>query len=252
MREQEFRAYMKALISPQGTQLRESTINFYIKSCTNIERVENKNLDEEFQKDGMASLYQLYSYSTHDENNNLPNPTKLPIKTRLYNALSDTRSGLNHYRRFCLSESDTPSYEVPDNNNDSSADTVSSTTFRLERDLQDSIRENITQLEHGLEIIDNGLEYKVKSGFIDILAKDSNGTFVVIELNGGMVKNYVIDQIINYMVDIADANELKFEQVRGIIIASDFEKWVRTASSIIPNLELRYYRYTFELTKEIN
>ncbi len=246
MREQEFRAYLRTLISPQGTPLKESNMDFYAKSCINVENAEHIDMDEEFKKDGMASLYQLYSYSTHDENNNLPNPTKLVINTRLYNALSDIRSGLNHYRRFCLSEGETPNYEAPDNNNDSGADTDSSTTFGLERDMQDAMRETITQLESGLEIIDGGVERKVASGFIDILAKDNKGNFVIIELKAGKASDSVIAQTLGYMVDIADAEGLEINQVRGIIVAKSFNKRIETAARAVPTLTLKAYTYSFD------
>ncbi len=51
MREQDFRAYMRTLTSPQGTPLREGNMDFYATACINIENAENRNLDEEFEQD---------------------------------------------------------------------------------------------------------------------------------------------------------------------------------------------------------
>ena len=71
-------------------------------------------------------------------------------------------------------------YEDPDDSNnvtETDSRSRTQTTFGLEKDMQDIIRENIAQLDPTLEIIDNGLERKVKSGFIDILAKDKEGDF---------------------------------------------------------------------------
>ena len=250
MREQEFRAYMRTLKSPRGTPLTEGNMDYYTNTCINIERVEDKNLDEEFQKDGMASISKLYSYSVQDKKDNRPNPTKVNLaESTVYSTLSNYKTALNHYRKFCLSAGDAPIQESPDNNNDTEtiAESDSNTTFGLERDMQDAIRASITQLEPDLEIIDNGLERKVKSGFIDILAKDSNGAFVVIELKAGKATDSVIAQILGYMGDIAQAEN---QPVRGIIVAGDFNQRVRSASKAIPNLDLNSYSYTFDFKKE--
>ncbi len=250
MRTDEFRTWLQNWETPNGGALRQGNLNFYINSIATIERVEGLDIDAEFQKDGLASLFQLYKYSADDERNNRPNPTKLQINAHSpRGTISDFRSALNHYRRFCLGGSDAPIQEAPDSNNDTEtiAEADSSTTFRLEKDMQDAIRENIAQLDPTLEIIDNGLERKVKSGFIDILAKDSNGAFVVIELKAGKASDSVIAQILGYMGDIAQEEN---QPVRGIIVASDFNQRLRSTLHVAPNLELKSYRYTFDFKNE--
>lgn len=92
------------------------------------------------------------------------------------------------------------------------------TTFGLERDLQMALLANLQQLERGL-FVDGGEEYKVPSGRIDILAKDSHGTPVVIELKAGTADRDAIGQILSYMGDLQTDNPLK---VRGIVVAGDF------------------------------
>ena len=249
MREQDFRAYMRTLKSPQGTPLKEGNMDFYANACIDVEQAENINLDEAFQTDSMAGIYNLYKYSAQDKRDNLPNPTNMKLHREICAALGDIRSALNHYRRFCLGGSDAPIQEAPDSNNDTEtiAEADSSTTFRLEKDMQDAIRENIAQLDPTLEIIDNGLERKVASGFIDIMAKDSNGCLVVIELKAGKAQDAVVAQILGYMGDIAQEEN---QPVRGIIVASDFNQRLRSASKAIPNLDLNSYSYTFDFKKE--
>ena len=246
MREQEFRRWLANWVTPSGGSLDTGTTNFYVNSVINVEQAENINMDEEFEKDSMASVYQLYTYSANDERNNRPNPTNLDIPKRIRGSIADIRSALNHYRRFCLGASDAPSYEAPDNNNDSNANTDSSTTFGLERDMQEAIREAIIQLETGLEIIDGGVERKVVSGFIDILAKDNKGNFVVIELKAGKASDSVIAQTLGYMVDIADEEKKDINQVRGIIVAKSFNKRIETAARAVPTLTLKAYTYSFD------
>ena len=245
MREQEFQQWMENEGKGKGIR------SFYLSGNRRITNDEKINLDKEFQENNLERLLQLYAYSKADEKANRPNPTSLAIDegATIYSILSIHRSALREYRKFCLSDGDVPSYEDPDDDSKDS-DSESGATFGLERHMQDTIRENITQLEAGLKIIDNGAERKVTSGFIDILAKDKNGNFVVIELKAGKARNAVIAQILSYMVNIAETEGQKFEQVRGIIVASDFDKWVRIASPSIPNLELKSYSYTFDFKKE--
>ncbi len=243
MREQEFRDYLKTLRTREGTLLTEVNKDFYVKACINIEKAENINLDEEFKKNGITSIFQLYKYSKQDEDNNRKNPTKLVFKSSLRKKLSNHRSALNHYIRFHESMSDAPAQEASDNNNDSDVNTDEGATFGLEKDLQKAIRDNIAQLEPHLKIIDGGNERTVDSGRIDILARDPDGCYVIIELKAGTAKGDVIAQILGYMGDIAlETNE----EVRGIIVAADFHKRVRSASRATPNLDLKSYSYRFE------
>ena len=53
--------------------------------------------------------------------------------------------------------------------------------FRLERDLQRALRNNISQLEPGLKVVDGGTERTVEAGRIDVIAEDTQGKLVVIE-----------------------------------------------------------------------
>jgi len=50
----------------------------------------------------------------------------------------------------------------------------------LERDLQAALRNQIQQIEPGMTIIDEGVERRVDSGFIDITARDSSGALCYI------------------------------------------------------------------------
>lgn len=119
-------------------------------------------------------------------------------------------------------------------------------TFGLERDLQNALRRNIEQIELGLEIVDDGKERTVEAGRIDILAKDKNGRFVVIELKAGTATPEVIAQITSYMACIDDPQK---RGVRGILIAGDFHKRVMLSSQVIPLLELRRYTFRFAFEK---
>jgi hypothetical protein len=72
------------------------------------------------------------------------------------------------------------------------------TTFGLERDLQRTLRENIAQLEPGLQIIDGGNERRSAAGLVDILCKGSDGALVVVELKAGLAKDAALGQVLGY------------------------------------------------------
>ena len=114
----------------------------------------------------------------------------------------------------------------------------------LERHLQAELRREIGQLEAGLQIIDDGLERSVESGFIDILARDESGALVVIELKAGSAKREAVGQIAGYMGDLMP--EEPDTAVRGILVAADFDKSCRSGVRAIPKLGLKRYRFSFK------
>ena len=253
MREHDFRVWMdESGNAPSTTQTRTSGIR-------RVERDEGIDVDEEFQKDGMKSLLELFRYTSNDTRANRPNPTKLKIATEsLQRDISWFAGHLRKYRDFCLSKGDSATYVKPapiarELRTHAPADTStrpkktkplktsdSNSVFALEAHLQAALRENIAQLDPDLEIIDGGGERRVQSGFIDIMARDKAGCHVVIELKAGMARDAVVAQTLGYMNDVKDEDE---KEVRGIIVAADFNKRVRSAAEHIPNLILKSYRY---------
>ena len=184
-------------------------------------------------------------YSTADERSNKPNPSKIPFK-------GDTRSNLASYRqaveRYCKFRRETQdedtSTTIQVNDGTESADDRQ--LVGLERDLQAALRRAIDQLEPGLEIIDDGAERSVASGFVDITARDARGAIVVMELKTGTARQAAVAQVLSYMGDIAE--EEPDQTVRGLLVAGHFDKKARSAARMLPNhvLSLRTYRVRFE------
>ena len=115
-------------------------------------------------------------------------------------------------------------------------------TFGLERDLQDALRKDISQLESGLTIIDAGTERVTEAGRIDIMAKDDQNRIVVLELKAGTAQPPIVAQIMAYIGAIQGEEA---HAVRGIIVAGDFNPRVILAARAISNLELRQYSFQF-------
>ncbi len=222
-----------------SNSLQQGSVNSYTYYIQRVAEAEGINIDEEFDKDGLQGLIARYGNTVAEAQEKGVEPPKINVGA---NSLGDYRSILRKYRKFCLSDDDYSVSVEPE----SESGTDEGATFGLERDMQEAMRETITQLESGLEIIDGGVERKVDSGFIDILAKDSNGAFVVIELKAGKASDSVIAQTLGYMVDIADAEGLEINQVRGIIVAKSFNKRIETAARAVPSLTLKAYTYSFD------
>lgn len=115
-------------------------------------------------------------------------------------------------------------------------------TFGLERDLQAALRRNISVLENGLVVIDNGRERNTVAGRIDITARDNENRAVIIELKAVDAKPEVIAQTLAYMEAVRAEDNC---EVRGIIIASGFPERVKLAARQIQNLKLFDYRFQF-------
>jgi hypothetical protein len=139
-----------------------------------------------------------------------------------------------------IDESDFLGKEVPtaDNNNEFS--------LLLERDLLSYLSLRLDQIENGLELIENGIEYHTSAGDIDILAKDIYGNLVVIELKAGKAKDSAIGQILGYMGALSESKN--GVSIRGINVASDFEPRLYFASKSLENLQLVKYNLIFSFS----
>ncbi len=86
-------------------------------------------------------------------------------------------------------------------------------------------------------------EARVEAGLIDVLAKDGHGVWTIIELKADVARPAVIAQTLAYMASVAGE---RGGDVRGIIVAADFDQRVELAARAVPNLQLKRYRYRFE------
>jgi hypothetical protein len=188
-------------------------------------------------------------YTPEDEKKRRPNPSKINFDGNIRNNLSLFRYAVEQYRRFKDSEAElAPRSEFDDEEGQGVTVGAGAEEARqrpgLERDMQAALRADITLLEPGLQIIDGGAERVVESGSIPITARDAEGAIVVIDLKAGNVGRRGVAQVLSYMGDIA-ADEPDAE-VRGILVAADFENRGRAAARMAPSLSLRAYVVKFE------
>lgn len=128
-------------------------------------------------------------------------------------------------------------------------------TFGLEKDLEEYISRNLDQIEQGLKLYSggniSGRQYITNVGRIDLLAVDKNGSFVVIELKAGKAIDHAVGQILGYMSNIRK-NLANGKEVRGIIVADDFDDRLKYAADEIPKLKLKKYLVKFEFEDVIS
>ncbi len=237
MEKEKFRAWLEK----QRHQTKE-TASSRVSDAARVEKYYG-NLDEHHEKDGLVHVLGQHQYSADDERKNAPNPSKIPIGgNNLRKSLASLKQAINLYREYREQNIETLG---PDPVALRDEDDSRTRLLGLERDLQTALRDNIEQLESGLEIIDGGVERSIDSGFIDITAQDAAGAIVVIELKAGAARRDAVAQILSYMGDLAAEDS---GPIRGILVAGDFDRKALAAARVVPALSLRSYRISFEFS----
>jgi hypothetical protein len=116
----------------------------------------------------------------------------------------------------------------------------SASVFRYEQELQASVRNELAVLESGLTIADGGMEKSVATGRVDILAKDTAGRLVVIELKAGLCPKGAIEQLLGYCSDV-DVENPGAPASRAILIAGEFSDRTLAAAKRVQDLKLFTY-----------
>jgi hypothetical protein len=205
------------------------------------------DLDVLHREDQLAGLISELTYTTQDRRNNRPNETLIPFEGDAYNNLASYKDAVRRYKRFLESGENVIADEITDEV-EGIVEAEPSQTIGLERDMQAAIRHNISQVENNLCITDGGRERSVETGFIDITAEDNEGIPVVIELKTGVAGQRAVAQVLSYMGSVMDEEER--DDVRGILIASEFDGRARAAARVIPSLTLMRYEFAFQFFAE--
>lgn len=120
-----------------------------------------------------------------------------------------------------------------------------SAKFAYEKDLQNYLAKNLSVIEPGLKLYEdegiNGIEFPVGGRFIDILAVDTGGSFVVIELKVSRGYDRVVGQIMRYMAGIHKNQAEPGQKVRGIIVAREISEDLLLACSLLAGVQLFEY-----------
>jgi len=116
-------------------------------------------------------------------------------------------------------------------------------SLSLERDLHSYLATRVCEIESGLTLVEDGVEYPTEAGKIDLLARDSASRLVVIELKAGKGKDNALGQLLGYMGCLSASEP----SVRGILVASSFDSRVVFAARGLLNVKLVRYQLSFSL-----
>ena len=103
----------------------------------------------------------------------------------------------------------------------------------------------VGELEEDLMLIEGGVEYAIEAGRIDLLAKDKDDHLVVIELKAGKGKDAALGQLLGYIGCLSKEHK----NVRGILVASDFDARVIFAANALVNIRLLKCELSFKLNE---
>jgi hypothetical protein len=122
--------------------------------------------------------------------------------------------------------------------------------FAYERDLQNYLARNLHRIEPGLRLYEeeeiSGIQFSAGGRYIDILAVDGQGSYVVIELKVSRGYDRVVGQLLRYMAWVEQNMETS-KPVRGIIVANEITDDLKLAASRISNVRLIEYEIEFRL-----
>jgi hypothetical protein len=106
-----------------------------------------------------------------------------------------------------------------------------------ERNLEDIAVQQLESLEPGLKLV--GRQLGSEAGRLDLLAQDSAGCYVVIELKRTMGTDQVVGQILRYMGWVQEC--YKTDKVRGIIVVQQKDLQLRYALKAVQNIIVREF-----------
>ena len=120
-------------------------------------------------------------------------------------------------------------------------------TLLYEREVQTYLSENLALLgDPGLELIQT--EYPIKfgkeSGRIDVLAKDSNGDLLVIEVKRGVAGRSAVGQVQSYMGFLT--TEFPNKKIRGLLVAMGLDESARAALLVTNNIGYFEFKTRFD------
>lgn len=143
--------------------------------------------------------------------------------------------------------SDSNENQINGEDNESEIQETIDASLSMERDLHSYFACRVNEIESGLVLAENGIEYQIDAGRIDILATDARGASVVIELKAGKAKDNALGQLLGYMGCLGTKSKFQKMPIRGILAASDFDPRVIYAAKGLPTIKLIKYKLSFEL-----
>jgi hypothetical protein len=220
----EFREYFIAKVG------KENSANSYASNLRKIDQFTG-GLDEKIAEIGLGQIIEWAKEQTDG-----------PFGDT---SAANYRSAINRYVKFLIDSSD-PEASEPEIEESVPTSGEESTTFQYERELQAAVRRQISAIAPNLKIVDGGIERAVATGRIDVLAENSNGELVVIELKAGLCPPGAMEQVLGYAEDLhIETNK----NTHALLIAADFPERIRVAARRVESLTLMSYRLQLTFDK---
>ncbi len=198
--------------------------------------------DENIPRYGDSFVFKAYKVDQDNSTIKLTNPVDDSELTK-FDIESDLSNLIDYYKKVVSLPTSTLRTEIRHG------------LFYMEKQLQDFLIQNWENTELGkmydLIIEDGDLisqQFRTDIGLIDILVKEKEtNDFVVIELKKDQTSDDTVGQIARYMGWIKENK--KVDNVKGVIIAGQFDKKLEYAISIVPNIDIYIYEVDFKLTR---
>lgn len=127
--------------------------------------------------------------------------------------------------------------------------------FAYEHDLRDYLARNLQHIEPGLRLYEEegvtGIEFPAGGRFIDILAIDAHGSYVVIELKVSKGYDRTVGQLLRYMTWIERHHAESGQRVRGVIVAKEISNDLHLASAHQSEVLLFEYSLSVSLRRVV-
>lgn len=163
----------------------------------------------------------------------------------------------SRFRLYDPKSDPAPIHAAADVRENASDDTVSdapsreASEFAYERDLRDFLARNLQHIERGLRLYEEegvtGVEFPAGNRFIDILAIDAHGDYVVVELKVSKGYDRTVGQLLRYMAWIERHHAESGQRVRGVIVAKEISNDLRLACTHQSNILLFEYSLSVSL-----
>ena len=208
-----------------------NTVNTYNSYLSRIDKLVG-GLDEKVSREGIDATLAWSCTATAPPFDTYP---------------SQARSVLKRYLNFLIElQNPDEDEELTESEAEQGLDEPKGLAFRLEKEMQAAVRRQLGNLEQGLVEADNGSETSVATGSVDIVARDKFGKFVVIELKAGRCPSGAMEQALGYGQSLSEERN---EEVRVMLIASDFPDRIRAAAKRTIGLTLVTYEFSLRFNQ---